>query len=275
MEYYFDFVKPQDMHFGIGGLINISDSAICYMTFQRGKKRGGFEQQYLDALISLAPHIQKAVLINDKIRHTRLENTLLKDTLNKINNPLLLVNNRGKVLYINSIAEQLINQQANVGIVNNCLIIYSNEENKRLQQLIHQATSADIKTALKQGGAMCYHQSGSNSYLSIMVSPVNPDRVNIDGSNENMAIVLLNTNHCQTSLNAELLKGLYNLSSAESRLVLHLCKGLTLDEISEQLFVTKNTLKSQLRACFIKTGVSRQSELVNLINTGPASVFKL
>jgi DNA-binding CsgD family transcriptional regulator/PAS domain-containing protein len=272
--YYSDFVAPQEMHHGIGGRINIKNDAFCYMSFQRRKERQGFEQQYLDALRGLVPHIQKAVLINEKTRHLKFENNLLKDTLNQVNNPLLLVNARGKIVYINSLAEQLLNQQPNISIVNNCIFIHSHEENKKIQHLIHQATSHDTQTSLKQGGAMCYHQPGSNSYLSIMVTPVNPDRINNDTSDDEMAILLLNTNHCKISLSAELLKGLYNLTPAEARLVLHLCEGLTLDEISEKLCITKNTLKSQLRSSFRKTSVSRQSELINLVNTGPASVIK-
>ncbi|MCW9024908.1 MAG: hypothetical protein OQK73_09535 [Gammaproteobacteria bacterium] len=275
LDYYSDFVAPQEMHYGIGGTINIKDEAFCYLSFQRGKKYQGFEQQYLDALRGLVPHIQKAVQINEKMRHIKFENTLLKDTLSQINNPLLLVNNNGKILYINSLAEQLINQQANVSIVNNCIFIHSPEENKKIQYLIHKATSSDTQTSFKQGGSLCYGQPGSNTYLSIMVTPINQDRVNTDTGDDDIAIILFNTNNPQLTLNTELLRGLYNFTPAEARLAVQLCRGLTLDEISENLCVSKNTLKTQLRSSFNKTNTSRQAELINLINAGPASIIKI
>ena len=274
-DYYTDFVAPQDMHYGIGGRIDIKNEAFCYMSFQRGKKRGGFEQHYLDVLRGLVPHIQKAVLINKKMHYVQFERDLLKDTLSQVNSSLLLVNKYGQIIFINSLAEQLIEQHANVSIKQNCIFIHSDEENKKLQKLIHQATIGSTETSLKQSGSMCCGSPASRFYLSFLVAPVNPERVNIDTIDENVAVVLLDTNSRQISLTSELLTGLYNLTWAEARLTLHLCEGLTLDEISEQCSVSKNTLKTQLRSCFNKTGVSKQSELINLVNAGPVGIIKI
>jgi len=50
-----------------------------------------------------------------------------------------------------------------------------------------------------------------------------------------------------------------------------LANGLTLDEAATELDVSRNTVKSHLSAVFAKTGVNRQTQLVQLIlkSVGP------
>ncbi len=44
-----------------------------------------------------------------------------------------------------------------------------------------------------------------------------------------------------------------------------LANGLTLDEASEELDISRNTARAHLRSIFSKTGVTRQTVLVRLI----------
>lgn len=268
LEYHQDFVAPQGHYYGVGGTININNDTTCYISFQRAKKHQGFEAYYLDLLYKLAPHIQKAVLLNKKICNLELEKNTFSDSMNQINCPLMLVNKNGTVLFINSQAEQIMDLQTDMIIRNNYIIIRSLEDDK-LQKLIHHATHGQVK----QGGAMCYTDSTTQDFVSILVSPVNPDRINIDTHSDDNALLVLSTKQQQKPLPTEMLCNLYNITKAEARLTMHLCQGLTLDEISEKLSLSKNTLRSQLRSCFRKTGTSRQAELVSLISNGPTSII--
>ena len=269
LEYYQDFVIPQGHYYGIGGKININNESTCYISFQREKKRQGFETNYLDMLYALVPHIQKAALINKKTRALELEKNSFGDSLNQINIPVILANKNSEVLFINSEAEKLIKEQSDISIINNNLYIQSQKKDK-LQNLIYNAT----RNTIKQGGAMCHTDSVTRSSISILVTPVNPDMININTPDSENALIVLSTNQQKKALSIELLTGLYKLSQAEARLTMNLCHGLTLEEISEELKLSKNTLKSQLRSSFTKTGTSRQAELINMINVGPAGIIK-
>ncbi|MFB8829783.1 helix-turn-helix transcriptional regulator [Azotobacter sp. CWF10] len=65
---------------------------------------------------------------------------------------------------------------------------------------------------------------------------------------------------------ASILVQLFKLSPAENRLAELLAQGLKPDECADALCVSINTVRSQLRAIFQKTGTSRQSELIGLIH---------
>ena len=61
------------------------------------------------------------------------------------------------------------------------------------------------------------------------------------------------------------LRQLFEFTPAEAALALLLANGLTLDEASDELGITRNTAKSHLSSIFSKTGVTRQPKLVQLI----------
>jgi len=271
MEYHRDLVTPQGIHYGLGGKINIEENISSYLAFNRDKKKQGFEDEYLKILKLLTPHLQKAMLINEKTRGIKLQQNLLSDALNQINSPLLMVNKNRKILFINLLAEQLIEQQAGITIKNNHILFLSPDSNNELQHLIHQATVKD--TSLQQSGAMQYRHSDAQPSISILVSPVKPDMVNIDTQSNEHALLVLSTHDHQQPITIERLSNLYKLTKAEARLTVELCHGLTLNEIAEKFSLSKNTLKSQLRSCFNKTGTSRQAELIRRINTGPATII--
>ena len=58
---------------------------------------------------------------------------------------------------------------------------------------------------------------------------------------------------------------LFGFTPTEAQLSLLLADGLSLDEASEALGMSRNTARTHLRSIFSKTGVSRQTLLVRLI----------
>jgi len=69
----------------------------------------------------------------------------------------------------------------------------------------------------------------------------------------------------------QVISRLYGLTAAEASLAMLLANGLTLDEASLALSVSRNTARAHLRSVFAKTGVTRQSGLVRLILNSVAS----
>ncbi|MNN15611.1 Bacterial regulatory protein, luxR family [compost metagenome] len=63
----------------------------------------------------------------------------------------------------------------------------------------------------------------------------------------------------------EIVRALFDLTPSEAQLTLLLANGLTLDEASDELGISRNTARAHLRSTFSKTGVTRQTMLVRLI----------
>ena len=64
---------------------------------------------------------------------------------------------------------------------------------------------------------------------------------------------------------AALLRAIYGLTPAETRLVLALLEGVCVSDYAENASVTLNTVRTQLKSIFLKTGCQSQVELVRKI----------
>jgi DNA-binding CsgD family transcriptional regulator len=63
----------------------------------------------------------------------------------------------------------------------------------------------------------------------------------------------------------EVLQGLFDLTPAEARVARGIGEANTIDMLAETLGVSREVLRSQLKAVLAKTGVARQAELVSLL----------
>ena len=85
---------------------------------------------------------------------------------------------------------------------------------------------------------------------------------------EGLAMVMVASRQ-QRALTEEGLRGLFDLTQAEARLVQHLSMGSSVDEASAALGISVNTAKTQLKRVFSKIGVKRQSELIQTVYSSP------
>lgn len=274
LEFHQDFVAPQNNHYGLGGKINIDNATTGFISFNRDRSKQGFENKHLENLKILAPHIKRSLLINKRIHYCEIKSNILKDSLDQINGPLLLVDKHGKIAYLSSLAEQLLTKNIGISVKKQCIFISSYDDNLKLQKLIHQATNINGSLS-RQGGILKCNNPGTHTTLSIFVTPVGAGNLTAETPYDNMALLLLHTNNQETTVSTELLRNLYNLTPAEAKLSLYLYQGYSLDEIAGMASRSKNTLRSQLRSIFNKMGISKQSELIRIISSGPAGIIKL
>jgi len=61
------------------------------------------------------------------------------------------------------------------------------------------------------------------------------------------------------------LQQVFGLAAAETRVAVALASGTDLTQAAEEFGVSRNTVRTQLRAIFAKTATSRQSDLVRLL----------
>ena len=83
--------------------------------------------------------------------------------------------------------------------------------------------------------------------------------------NEEVAIVLMHDDEELFSPEIQTLEDMFDLTSAEARVVAHLCAGLTLEQSSKQLGVAITTARTHLGRALEKTGTHRQADLVRLV----------
>ncbi len=85
-------------------------------------------------------------------------------------------------------------------------------------------------------------------------------------------LMVLDRDHADLQLNAELIS-LYKLTEREQTVVLGLIHGNSIKQISENSFITENTVKTHLKSIFNKTRTNSQGALISLILTHESQVL--
>jgi DNA-binding CsgD family transcriptional regulator len=62
-----------------------------------------------------------------------------------------------------------------------------------------------------------------------------------------------------------LLNGLFDLSAAEIRVANGLLQGKTIEDLATNFGLSRETIRTQVKAVLNKTGTARQSDLVSLL----------
>lgn len=273
LEIYNDYIVPTDIHFGMGGLLKVGRDFNTYIGMQRGYNRGEFHNDLLRIFKRLVPHVNRALHICQRTQQLEFQQSTLMQALNRINSPVLLVNEMCQTLFVNSAAEALLEQHKGISIHGNGIQLSDAQQSRRLAELIFNATVGKTDSAMPEAGGMFYQHAPYYKSLSILVSPLNREGIDFEIKGNKSALVIFSDPGNRARPAEELLTELYHLTDAEARVASLLCGGLTMNDICEQLHLSLNTVKTHLKSVFQKTGTRRQAELVNLINTGPVGIL--
>ena|SRR5258708_5993635 len=142
-----------------------------------------------------------------------------------------------------------------------------------LRRLIHGAVQASLGRGLGHdpGGALAITRPSGKRPLSVLVTPVcaNARLFPEPGA---AAVVFISDPEAAEEPQETLLQRLYGLSGAEAGVAALLIQGKTPQEIQEELAISRNTVKTQLKNIFEKTGTRRQAELVRLLLRSPVGL---
>jgi DNA-binding CsgD family transcriptional regulator len=143
-------------------------------------------------------------------------------------------------------------------------------EDRALAILIQSAADAPRKAAPPFGGTIMISRRRSDNSLSVFVSPLCSDVEDVMFPLAHAAAILFITDsERRIRPRSDVLSMLFGLTGAEKRIALLLCDGKSLGEISDQQSISTNTLKTHLSRIFMKTGTSRQAQLVKLLLSLP------
>ncbi|MEJ2681362.1 MAG: helix-turn-helix transcriptional regulator [Gammaproteobacteria bacterium] len=266
-EFYNEFALPQGMEHSIGAVLMKRDSQLVVMGFHRDHRRGCFEAQELALLNMLLPHLQRALEVNRRLWLLDTRTEVKREILDQFSLGVILIDDAGKPIFLNKSAENVVSNGRVLTICKNTLRVSSIPETKELHRLIFEATRAKPP----QSGSMAIPASGLAQPLSLMVTPVSKGKNNTFQLDTEVvsAVIFISCAQQAVDLSLDLLKQLYGLTPAEARLAVALANGDSLEAMAIRFSVSLNTIRTQLKSCYRKTGASRQNELVKLVLSAP------
>ena len=215
------------------------------------------EERQLDEVYG---HICRVVSLRETLASERDRGATLQDIVDQTGEAILRLDRNLRVVAISAAAEHLLGKRDGLFLHNRRLTLPMNIETE-----LRTAVAAIIdRTPPSRTALLCPRPSGRRPYRLRLLP------AGFDGG----AGALLRIDDPDGSPGPDwqsAIRDAYGLSAMEADLAARLHADHSLDEIAAQRGVMRETLRTQLKSLFHKTGVTRQSSLVKLLTTFPAA----
>lgn len=262
-EYYQQYVAPTGIRHLMGADLGDSMGNSARLRFARLEEHGNFGAEERALCRTLLPHIQQTLRLQARIARVESERSLFAAAMDRMSMAAFILDRNARIRHSNRAAERLLAERPWLTVEDGQLRLSHRPDQRAFRGCLEDVMQAHLRgepAFIKALRLESEHTPGVGMLLRPLPLVDAPD----GSRNPSVAIFVSDPYHPREAP-ADLLMTLFGFTRAEASLSLLLANGASLDEACEQLHISRNTGKSHLSAVFSKTGVARQSRLVQLI----------
>ena len=216
------------------------------------------------------PHLAKVVEINRTFTLLRARHQAALAALDAVGIGMCVAQNNGNVLVVNQEARRIFSLNDGVTLGGDKkLAARTSQVTAQIQAAIEQTAQTAIGKELKdEVRVIAPRHSAAESYI-VEICPLRDSQAELERNLMGSLICIIDPEN-NSCISTEALSVLCQLSQAEASVCAALCKGSSQSEIAETRNVSPETVRSQVKSIYAKTGASNRIELVRkAITTHP------
>ncbi len=253
--YYQEFLAPHGLRWFAGVKVACGKEIWC-LSIQRKIEQGPFSQSEKVRLAALSRSLSTSAALAKALAARTVDGAL--NAFEMSNTAIALINRDGDVYRLNQAAEALL--KGDVRIINRRIASPDREASLALSRAIHQMMWRTIGTRLWPPILL-----PRPTKAPLVAYPAKLSATSANALADCQAIVILVDLEERRHAPESLLQFGFYLTPTEAKLAARLATGASLDDVSNELKITKQTSRTHLKHIFAKLGISRQSELVALL----------
>jgi len=260
-EFYQDFFIPNSARYSMGACVDVNAGRHTVIGIMRTVDQSQFCNTERICAQRFSLHLQRALRLQTHTQSLQAQAELGYRAIDALALAMLIVDNQANILHLNSLAENLLNNPAN-GFRSKAGRLSATQSvcSSCLDGLIARATGYPaVAGAMMLGGV---------EPRQVFITPLPAISPFAKEWQIPLALVLV-MDPAKLLSPLQLLGKLYDLSPAELRVASALLDGKSPEEFGQEAFLSLNTVRTQLKSLFRKTGTHRQSELVALLSRAP------
>ena len=265
------FLKPTGVKFILGADVRAESDIRARFRVSRGENTSDFGVEERAICAMLLPHLRQSVEIYARLSRIASEKTLYAGTLNQMAVGTIIVDDHGRILDKDPVAEALLKDADGVASVSGMLSLNDRAASGKLHEAIRRIAESERKGERSLVEAIRVERPSGKRDFGLIVKPAPQPRY-LDEQHIPAIVVFISDPDRHTAMAPAALAKLFGLTPAEAAFAVLLGDGLTLDEAAMELSIARNTARAHLRSIFAKTGVQRQTMLVRLIVTSLAQL---
>jgi DNA-binding CsgD family transcriptional regulator/PAS domain-containing protein len=268
--WYVDFGKPRDI-FDVVSIAFARDSTMVgSLGFGRTSAAGEVTEAELAPLRLIAPHLRRAVAIGRLLDLKAVTAATFAATIDALAAGVLLVDDQLRAIHINPAARALLGAGGPLTVIGSRVALRGSAAMAALEAAIGLAMRDEAALG-RRGIGIPSRDAAGDSYV-IHVLPLAKGDLRPGLSRSAVAALFVTPTTEPSQLPADALSLIYDLTPAETRVLLLAARGESNATIARSLGVLPSTVKTHLVHIFEKTGCSRQAELMRLVNSFSAPI---
>ncbi|MGX0135475.1 helix-turn-helix transcriptional regulator [Cupriavidus metallidurans] len=226
-----------------------------YFSMQRSLAQGNFSGDDAQRLDWVVPHMRSAIAIRDRTLALSTMTTLATRLIERLAFAVAIYSPDRRLLLANTAGERWARRLDPLGKTTEWQL------SRSFMEMLHGACDP-----AKPQAAMAARATGPNgSQAEVLVLPLPASHAFASTWQTPAALVVVHEAGAPSVLLDSVMRNLYGLTPAETRLVARLATGEGLPEASRQMRIRHETARTQLKAIFLKTGCTSQAQLTHLL----------
>jgi DNA-binding CsgD family transcriptional regulator len=267
-EVYNDCLVRFDIAHGLFVIVENNAFSGASVSLFRSSSSPEFEADAEEILRLLAGHLKQAFKLYRQFSDLKARSAGLETALDMHPTGIILLGTTGQVVLMNRAASALVSGGDGLMATRTGLRAEQPAESLLLEKTIRLAASTSNGHGISAGGMVLISRR-ARPPLQILVSPIRNSAI----TSQTVAAIAFITDPSQRQRpTQDVLRARFGLTPAECRVALLSSDGHAPRKIANMIGVTDNTVRSQIKSIFSKTGVNRQGELIRLLlnHSGPA-----
>jgi DNA-binding CsgD family transcriptional regulator/PAS domain-containing protein len=246
--FYREWIEPQGWGDWLGVMLARTPSRLSVIAVARKEAAGSFLPEELRLVTLLIPHLQRATALGRVFDRRADREAGMTALLDRMTSAALLIDERGEITFANGTAATMLADGA--------LMARDADGSLKFADPVARLKLRDAIAGVAVTPETVVLGAPGRHVVAIM-----PPSRETGGF---VAVLVTNPEAAQPPP-GPILKKAYGLTPAELRVLAALLHGRTSAEIADDLGVAPRTVKAHLQKLFLKTGVSRQSDLMRQV----------
>jgi DNA-binding CsgD family transcriptional regulator len=258
-----DFAVPHGLFDTVAIKCAGDSTMVGSLTFGRAIAAGEIGEAELVPLRLIAPHVRRALVIGKLLELNSLVAATFESAMDALPTAVILVDAAMRCVHRNRAAAAIAESGGPLLLKSGRVVACTSTAKVALEAAV--VAAAGDEAALGRRGLGVPVRDGNGDPFVIHVLPLRRGEIRPGLTPSAVAALFVTQATAPPQFPADALALLYDLTPAETRVLLHVAAGTTIAEIAGELGVRPATVRTHLHKVFDKTGCTRQAELVGLV----------
>ena len=208
---------------------------------------------------------------NSLMAKLQMENLALDDALNRLPLGVIVVDAFARPIRSNQAAQAILDADDGLSLGRDGLQGEVDGQLVKVRDIIWRAGRRRKDGKEDDTGAIALERPSGDRPLSLVITSLRTGSHYFD-KDRPAALLFIGDPETHPEFDEDRLSKLYGLTRAEARLASLLAQDLSLADAADELSVSQHTVRTHVKRIFSKTTTERQSVLIRLLLSGPASI---